>query len=315
MWVHVVRIRPAVLWLHNFELGGLVPLAQLARRMGIIETVVWDQHELPPPALLRSSRGRALLAYLIRRCDSVIVANEHRLNYLADHLGDVIKDRAVILDNLVDDKFADLPMGNLPAPIRAWIGKSSWILAQGGASPGRHLESLVEAVLSMNDVKLVVVGPFSNHTIELLHSRWSQDALEGSVKFVGPVPQMTLVDFIDHAPASVILYARHSANNELCSPNRLFQAVSRGTPVVTGDNPPMTAIVATYGCGVVIHGDGRDPATIRNAIQEALSRHDELRTAARAASGKMRWERQDSAFREVLGGPTEGSETARPTAT
>ena len=51
MYAHFIRFilaeRPDVLWLHNIEMAGLVPIGWVLKKLGLIERLVWDQHELP----------------------------------------------------------------------------------------------------------------------------------------------------------------------------------------------------------------------------------------------------------------------------
>jgi len=297
--LRLVRIRPDVLWLHNEEMAGLVPAGWVAKKAGLIRRIVWDQHELPAEAWLRGARGPRLMRWLLRCCDAVLVANEERRDHLLGRLGGE-SDRFYVLDNLCDRRFQDLPPGVLPGDVEAWLGGDPYVLAQGGGVPGRHLAEVVEAVMGTPGVKLVVVGPYDAAQVEDLRRHWG-GSFDRKVRFPGTVPQMELVRFIDGALAGIVLYGAIRPNNELCAPNRLYQALARGVPVVVGANPPMKRIVSRWECGVVLEGDGRDAEDVRRGIAELLARREALRENARKTIGQLQWESQVGAIQAALG--------------
>lgn len=247
---HVLRVRPDVVWMHNQEMAGVLPILALLRRARFVGRIVWDQHELPPEQALRPGALHRLWARLMRACDAVIVANQERCELM---LGDAIEPservRLHVLENLCDSEFATLPRGRPPAEVRKWLSGSTYFLAQGGGAPGRNLGPLVRAVLALDGPRLLVVGSFDFQERERLSAELGS-AFEDKVYFTGMIPQMQLVDFIDEALASCVFYAGTRANEWLCAPNRMFQALARGTAVVVGSNPPMRRVVDARGCGV-----------------------------------------------------------------
>ena len=50
----IMREKRDVVWCHNLELGGLVPVLAILRACGRIRQIIWDQHELPADSLLRN---------------------------------------------------------------------------------------------------------------------------------------------------------------------------------------------------------------------------------------------------------------------
>jgi hypothetical protein len=83
----------------------------------------------------------------------------------------------------------------------------------------------------------------------------------------------------------------NSENTRLCAPNRLYQALSRGVPVVVGSNPPMAHLVRETDCGVVLRTDGADVNDVRAGLRMSAARRQRV-----ATSGSMRrhlaWESQ-----------------------
>jgi succinoglycan biosynthesis protein ExoL len=292
----IVMMRPAVVWCHDLEMGGLVPVLAFLRMCGWIQRIVWDQHELPSDALLRSRAYKALYAWLLRRCDMVVMASGERRALVIDWLGRPGVDIEV-LENFPDAQFAESPSEALPLAVVEWLDGSPYLLAQGGANPDRHLDSLVAAVLGTPWLKLVVVGPCSPALAGDLE-RTHGARLGQRVLFTGSVPQLELPRYIDHAYASVILYRMDSENTRLCAPNRLYQALSRGVPVLVGANPPMARVVKELKCGVVLEGDGKDTDDLRRGI-EALAAHPALKGRLESRRD-FTWESQAPAIGRIV---------------
>jgi hypothetical protein len=294
MYVRFVQVimnsRPTIVWLHNIEMAGLIPFCWIMKKLGLIKKIIWDQHELPDERVLNNRTIRAIFKYFLRICDVIIAANNERREFLIDRLGSQYGSNFIVIENFVDDQFYSLPKGSLPHEIEKWLNGQSYILAQGGANPGRYLENLVAALMELKDMKLIVVGPFEEKKIRLLKSKqWK--TFDEKIFFTGMVPQFKLVDYIDNSLASVILYNSEKLNSRLCAPNRLYQAVARGIPVIVGSNPPMKNLVKLYACGVVLRSDGRDVADIREGICSIL-RHFRCKSKPFERIEAIRWESQ-----------------------
>ena len=84
-------------------------------------------------------------------------------------------------------------------------------------------------------------------------------------------------------------------NHRLTTPNKLFEAMAAGVPVVASDLPGMAGIVRETGCGVLC--DPTSPAAIAAAIRSILEAPEDERAAYReralaAAHGTYSWEAQ-----------------------
>ena len=295
----VLAVRPDVVWCHDLELGGLIPVLAVFRALGVIRRVVWDQHELPPDGLRASALYRRMFGWLLRRCDSIVMANGERRTLVREWLAP--RTPIEVLNNYPDARFGEQPRQPLPANAVEWLDGEPFLLAQGGANPDRHLNSLVAAVLRNRRFRLVVVGPFSARLAADLEQQHGS-SLRQRVLFTGPVPQLELARFIDHAYASVILYQATTANTRLCAPNRLYQALIRGVPVVVGSNPPMADLVAASNCGVVLNTDGGDVDDLCAAFERLEGRHEEFAQAA-AIKRDLTWESQQDTVGRIAGVP------------
>jgi len=289
--VAILRHRPRTVWLHNMEMAGFVPTVWILKKVGLIHRLVWDQHELPPGAFFTRPLLRAVFRRLLLMSDVVISANSERRDLLTEKMGGDLTPRFGVIDNFVDATFAALPVTPLPEALAAWLDGAPYILAQGGANPDRYIWNLVEASLGIPAAKLVVVGPYLQSEFEELREHFGPVFTE-RVHFTGSVPQMELVRYIDHALASIVMYDHATDNCRLCAPNRLYQAINRGVPVVVGCNPPMASIVNRYRCGVVLKTDGADKEDLGDGLARVVSDNGVFRSRMGEAGGGVSWETQ-----------------------
>ena len=292
--------RPNVIWLHNIEMAGLIPFCWMMKKIGFINKLIWDQHELPANNFFLNKFIKKLFIFLINACESIVVANKERCDFLFKKLGKKnLNSQIHVIENFIDQRFASLPKGVLPEEVKEWLRGKPYLLAQGGADSGRYIDEVVEAIINIEGIKLIVVGPYSEEIIYKLKNKWG-DIITEKVYFTGLVPQKKLVDFSDHAIASIILYKKDIDNSWLCAPNRLYQALIRGIPVIVGINPPMANLVNKYNCGVVLAGDGSNVEDIKNGIIKIIENQAEFNENTKHCLDAISWESQMPVFKKIM---------------
>ncbi len=212
-------------------------------------------HELPERFFLNHPIGKFLLRLAVKCSDTVIVCNQHRADYLARR-GILQAQKAAVLNNLVDRTFLDQAREELPEDVQSWLGGGSYIFAQNGASATRCFDQLVKAIQNQDWYKLISVGPYSTKQQEEMRTTYGY-GFDEKVKLIGWTPQFEMIKFIDHAVGSIVMYEDDYPPRKYCEPNRLYQALGRGTPVIVGNNPPMAEFVEQHGVGVILVSDGQ----------------------------------------------------------
>jgi glycosyltransferase involved in cell wall biosynthesis len=175
------------------------------------------------------------------------------------------------------------------------------MIALGGANPGRYIDELVEAIEHFKNIKLVIVGPYESNVIKNLQKRWGKK-LDDFCYFTGYIPQCFMVNYIDDAMASIVLYNYDTDNNKYCAPNRLYQSAARGIPLIVGANPTMANFLNNYKCGVILHDDGRDVNSIRIGVKKMLDNFSMYKNHAVTIRDKniVTWESQIMVFKKLL---------------
>jgi glycosyltransferase involved in cell wall biosynthesis len=176
------------------------------------------------------------------------------------------------------------------------------VLYQGGFSSGRGIEQLIDAIRAVPDAVLVLLG--YGYLLPQIERLAAAPDLEDSrlgrrVRILPAVPPTELLDWVACADVVAMPIQPTTLNHRLTTPNKLFEAMAVGVPVVASDLPGMAPIVRETGCGVVC--DPTDPLAIAAAIREILDASLDARAAYReralaAAHVTYCWEHQVEAL-------------------
>jgi glycosyltransferase involved in cell wall biosynthesis len=119
------------------------------------------------------------------------------------------------------------------------------VLLQGGLSAGRNLEVLVDAMHYVKDPSVVLVVLGDGLLLRSLQKMAQQEGLAGRVYFHAAVPQNELLELTAAADAGVIPYQATCLNNHYCTPNKLFEFIAAGLPILATDLPEIRRLVET----------------------------------------------------------------------
>lgn len=253
---------------HASDLYTLPALSVAARRTGA--RTVFDSRELYPdtPAVAH----RPLVRAAWRAVERVFVPHADAVLTVADGLADVLERRYRIARPLV--------LHNAPAPHdgppedlhgRAGLPPSARIVLHTGAlRAGRGLFGLVEAMAAVQaavpEAALVLLGADGGLGPAL---RTRAEALGVRVAFVPPVPPAQVPAFAAAAAVAVVMLEPTCLNLRLALPNKLFEALAGGVPLVATDTPGVRGVVERFGVGEVVPAG--DAAALGAALVRALS--------------------------------------------
>ncbi len=167
------------------------------------------------------------------------------------------------------------------------------VVYQGGFSRDRGIEQLVEAIRDVPGATLVLLG-YGSLQAEL-EAIAADSATGGRVRVLPAVPPTELLAWIASADVVAMPIQPTTLNHRLTTPNKLFEAMAAGVPVVASDLPGMAPIVRETGCGVLV--DPTDPRAIAAALRDVLATSPDEMAAWRercsaAARETYNWERQ-----------------------
>ena len=289
------KYRPKIIWIHDWDMIGLVLPFFVLKNLGLIKKIVWDLHELPSDSILRTPWKRKIYSFLISLCDHIIIASHQRKRLLSRLKMTPTKTHCI--ENYPDNKFIQMSIKNLPSKAMAWLSGEKYYLAQGGGGTNRHFEQLLQAFIEKQR-KLIIIGGYKKEYVNQL-KKINFDKVNRYLYFTGQIQQMDIIPYIDHAEASVILYGQRTCNGKYCAPNRLYQALARGVAVIVGNNVSMKMVVKSHHCGTVLSSDGHDEKSIVHGIEHFEAHREAHRKGAIMIKEKHVFSFNHSAFSEL----------------
>lgn len=168
---------------------------------------------------------------------------------------------------------------DIPADLRI-------LLYQGSIQENRGVEEAIDAVAHhLERCALVVIG--YGHHRPVLEEMVRERGLEDRVKFFGPIPNDELLGYTATADVGLCCIKGNSLSYRWSLPNKLFEYMMAGIPVVASDYEEMGRVVKETGVGAVCDPD--DPASIATAVKTVLDDPDRYRLATRAAIQRYNW--------------------------
>lgn len=283
---------------HGHDLTGLAVADRARTRWA--GRVVYDSHELymeagSAPRLPTLAR-RALAALerrLSRRADAVITVNGSVARELVRRYG--IPPPPLVMNFPVVPKAVPTPEASqLRAALR--IADQRVVLHHGGIAEGRGIRVAVEALRDLpRDVALVLLG--NGELVPELRVISESDAFRGRLLLHPAVPPDVLLDWVAGANVGLVTFENVDMNNYFGTPNKLFECLAAGVPVVVSDFPEMRHIVVSDDLGVVC--DPTSPASVAASIRRLLSEPAEVASARRGrcrsvAAERYSWPAQES---------------------
>ena len=182
--------------------------------------------------------------------------------------------------------------------------ESDFVLGYAGAlAPGRGLELLLDAVSTLDpSVKLLIIGGPEQYR-DNLRRRATDLGIQDRARLVGYQPFGALSHFYASMDMGAILLDRRP-NHLTALPNKLFDYLAHGVPVLVPDYPAMASVVQESGAGTTLQDV--DATAIREAIIELRDRRSDLRAMGergrQAFLERFSWDKQEQVFLGVLKG-------------
>jgi glycosyltransferase involved in cell wall biosynthesis len=253
---------------------------------------------MPPPirAVHRARERR-----WARSADARTTVNEALAGRLRDAWG--VADPPLVLPNY-PERTGD-PDAPAPDRIRGALGlpaSTRIVEFQGRLAPNLGLDEAAEAILRVPDAALAGSG----------FGRWAERSRDRDVdpRFAGrhftlpPVHPDELLDWMSSADVALVPLPPVSANQRASTPNKFWEAIAAGTPLVVGPGlEVMDRLVTEHGLGAVARS--LEPDDLASAIRSIVDRPPEQRAAERRririlAAERFSWPVVASAYRALV---------------
>jgi len=303
------RIAPPADVYHGHDLSGLPAAAAAARRHGGL--VVYDSHELFLESGANADQpgwAKGVLARLERRLArsavALVTVNATLGELLSRRLG---IDRVVVVHNAPPRWAPPAEAVPLLHDAAAIPPGARIVLYHGAFTADRGLLQLVEAMADrrLEGAHLVLLG---NGPLEAaIRARALELDVVGRVHLLPPVPPQELPEWVASADVAAMPNLPRTANERLSTPNKLFESLAVGLPVVSSDFPERRRIIADDPDGPLgALCDPTSPSSIAAAIASILDlppdAHADLRARCLgAAHARWNWETESARLVALYG--------------
>ena len=292
----VRRLRPALIHCNDYN---TMWVGVAARLMGGT-AVVYDAHELWADRNLRPEPRWWLLA-----CESLFVRcapHDHRQPRLRRGDGPALQDRAPrVIRNLPAS--GPSPGAVSPrrsaSPPRGSEGEDSLALYVGALTRGRGLEISIRALALVSGARLRLVGPAQPAYRAELAEVARREGVADRVEFANAVPPEKVVETIAEASVGLALIQPVCLSYRMSLPNKLFEYVAAGVPVLGSDLPAIGRLIREYEIGLVAQPDQVTDVAAKLSEMLRPDRNDQFRLAVQEAACQLRWDRESALLAET----------------
>ncbi|MBP7513541.1 MAG: glycosyltransferase [Flavobacteriales bacterium] len=252
-------------------------LANYLARRG--RKLVYDSHEFyteVPELTARPAVRRIWLAiekWIFPRLQNVITVNQSIADAYKERYG---SDVHVVRNIPIKRKLADPPSrGSLGLPRDTTV----LILQGAGINRDRGVEELIKAMVYLPECFLVLIG--GGDLWSSLGGLAIHAGVEDRVRLIDRLPYERMMDYTRNADLGLTLDKDTNLNYRFSLPNKLFDYLNAGIPVLATDLPEVAAIVRKFDAGIVI--PTADPASIAREVKAFFADEGHvLRTRANA---------------------------------
>jgi glycosyltransferase involved in cell wall biosynthesis len=278
------------------DLDTLLPNFLISKLKGI--PLVYDSHELfteVPELKGRYSKKvwEIIESWIFPQLENVFTVNNSIADIYENKYGvkiNVIKNIPNKVDDFIPESKNDLGIGD--------IGK--YIILQGaGINIDRGAEELVESMKYVDNAILLIVG--SGDVLPKLKSMVNEKGISSRVRFIDKQSPEKLRSFTFYAELGVSLDKDTNLNYRYSLPNKIFDYLQAGIPVLASNLPEIKKVVEGNGVGVICNS--HEPKEISNCINTMLKDNAKQQMAQKIkdAASLYNWENQEETLFKVYG--------------
>lgn len=243
------------------------------KKLGHKNLLIHDMHEFPPG--LAVDRTPTIFKKIMY---SLLVSWDKWLNKKVDHIftaNSIVRGYSLFLDHKKDaDILYNSPSTKIfkqnPAPIYDPDKGPLVLCHEGSLTFDRGLKEMIEAISSLkNKVHLLIIGDIFGEEKKWYDNRVNELSLSNNITITGWLPYKSIGEHLKKAHLGLILFRNCMTNRMAGPPNKLFNYMNYGLPVLGVDFPEIRRIILEENCGKVI--EDQSVESIINCIKEFLN--------------------------------------------
>jgi glycosyltransferase involved in cell wall biosynthesis len=177
------------------------------------------------------------------------------------------------------------------------FGDKKLLLYQGAVNIGRGLEWVIDCMPLLDNCVLAIIG--SGDILDELKERVAQLQLENKVVFLGKMTPKELIHYTKSADIGLCLLENIGLSYYYSLPNRIFDFIQAGVPLLATNFPEIANIVGKYHTGVLI--DHYEPAYLSEVIKQMIATgKNEYRENLKKLSQDFCWEKEEKQLLSVF---------------
>jgi glycosyltransferase involved in cell wall biosynthesis len=262
IWAFVLLLFKSFDLLHVNDLDAL-----LAGRLVCVikrKPLVYDSHELftELPELINRKWTRKTWLFL----EKFLVKNLKYCSTVSNGVANALSEKY----GLQFEVIRNLPLKK--EQISSY-NNSKTIIYQGALNVGRGIDKMIKAMVLLPDFNLTIVG---TGTVDAELKKLAKEFnVDSRVTFLGRIPHEKLHPITCMASLGISIEEDMGLNYRFALPNKLFDYIQAGLPVLTTNLPEMESIVKHYNVGETIESNCT-PEQLANKIATMLNSFEKL---------------------------------------
>ena len=278
------------------DLDTALPNFFISKLKGI--KMIYDSHEYftETPELV----GRPRVQKVWKRIEGFVVPRLKEMITVCDSIAELFQQKYGVKCHVVRNipPKASLPPKGDKETLGLPLDKHLLVLQGSGINIQRGAEELVEAMRYLDDCFLMVIG--GGDVLPVLKQMVAEEHLEDRVRFLSRMPYANMMAYTQLAELGFILDKDTNLNYRFCLPNKLFDFIQAGVPIVASKLVEVGKIIQKYHIGLFIpdHAPQSITMTIREGLNDTAQRQLWQQGLAQAAID-LCWENEQQTLIEI----------------
>ena len=175
-------------------------------------------------------------------------------------------------------------------------GSKEILIYQGALNLGRGIELMIDCMEFLPNMELLIVG--KGDISEELKLRVKQSNLGDRIHFPGRLIPQELKKLTPTASLGLSLEEDLGLNYRYALPNKIFDYIHAGIPVIVSNLPVMGSLVSDNGVGEIL--EERAPASLAELVRKVISKKESYGKNLYEAARKFNWNEEKKAFEKFI---------------
>ena len=245
-------------------------------------SLIYDSHEFElgrnaERSWFKAKAVKALEGFLIKRASMSIMVSD----IIADEVQKIykLKERPLVVRSIpetwhVDEETCRKKREEYIKNMSAGNEVELILMYHGAITSGRGIEKTLQIVKEIPKTGLVILGDASVEAYKLKIKELIDNlGIKGRVYMHAAVPHKELWEYVGAADVGMINLDAICKSYYFALPNKFFENIQAGTPVVVSDFPELSKIVRKYDIGWIVKDDIEDNV---RCVRELLDRRQDI---------------------------------------